>query len=427
MHCGNRRGFCETRAARNESILQSERASKLCWIRAMSTCRVLVSGYIRRIILSKKATNIHADIVGIIAVFAQQNDNHLVMLMIMDSKSISYHNISILNSSTLQSYPINITNYNHDSAYCTFRMQTANIPKWLMNDKRMSRICEDEAFGIIQIGFVQHPSPGLFLLNGANCINPNIHNSMHFTKLPPLNEILSTDASSVTSIFHNDRLFAFEGLGQMQVLDFTVANYSDLQWKTIDFEWNDPRTELSICSIPSENKLVLLGGSDMNDVHKPSAEVLDLESNKLKKIAAMNHTRLNCGCLFDEVMKDQIFVCGGLGNGPEDSSKTMEIYNFDKDEWKVNEKLMNYEHVKPVLFRDKNNPNILMIAGNRRDIYAYGSIIDGFIEWTDLRDPFPRCKWSLLSEKGLHQFFNVSESTTRSKRCKWLKKYLTSV
>merc|ERR1712228_681046 len=224
------------------------------------------------------------------------------------------------------------------------------------------------------------------------------------------------------TIFHNDCLIAFGEMKKRKILDFTVTDYADLKWKTIDFKWDEPRTELSICSVSNENKLALLGGHNLDCYYKADVDLLDLHSNKIQKLSAMNYSRLDCGSLFDDAMSNRIIVCGGHGGAsfetdPTNSSKSKEIYDFHKNEWTLNQKLTNYEHENCELFRDKANPNILMIAGNHCDPNFYERENDGFIEWTDLRDPFPKCKWSLLSEKSLIQLFNVSDDTIKS--MKW--------
>ena len=143
-----------------------------------------------------------------------------------------------------------------------------------------------------------------------------------------------------------------------------------------------------------------------------------------------NYYRLNCGCLYDDIIGDKVIAVGGFGgiqfeHDPTNSSKSMEIYDFDKNKWFLNSKLLNHEHEEPHLFKDKNNPNLLYICGNHCDPKFYGRKNDAYIEFMDLRDPFPKYKWSLYTEKSLIQLFNVDDDLIRT--INWRCNYIANI
>merc|ERR1712129_122475 len=96
----------------------------------------------------------------------------------------------------------------------------------------------------------------------------------------------------------------------------------------------------------------------------------------------------------------QIFVLGGE-NSAGNAHKTMEVYNAHKDKWILNEKLIKNTQDNCTLFRDKSNPNIIMLSPEKK------ADCGGQIEWLDLRDHSPRRKWSMLEDQSLIRFFDM--------------------
>eukprot|EP01084_Bolivina_argentea_P092286 166057_1 len=384
---------------------------------SVSTIELITFGYIRSNILTNNNHQLPYPIVHSIARFVKETAN--LLIMIMGSNSTLYQNISTLNTTTLTSNKINMNNFTYNDIishtnYCKFQIPKTQIPHWITN--KLDNIYSDQLIGFFSIGGynktqkIEHTDCDLFVFDGLNIINNN-YNTLHHINLPSLQKSDNTYSfNPYSSIFHDNKLLLFNEINTIKIL-----NIYDLKWKDYKINWKLPRSDMSLCNI-SNNKILLLGGQ--NDcMFTGNVDLFDMthtENYKITSLNAMNYSRLHCGNIFDNKL-NRMIVVGGFGGAsfekdPMNSSKSMEIYDFEKNKWNLNDKLTNYEHENGCLFIDKNNPNILIITGNHPDPIFYNRMNDGYIEYVDLRDPFPKYKWNLLSQKSLVQMFNVTDN-----------------
>jgi len=100
----------------------------------------------------------------------------------------------------------------------------------------------------------------------------------------------------------------------------------------------------------------------------------------------LNEARSNCGlCYIPDLSSGKIVVGGGVKFG--DGSKSIEIYDFNKDTWNIHHSQTNYKHSFPTVWNDQINPNIIYIGGDNIGISGGGRNANlGYIEWCDLRE-----------------------------------------
>ena len=104
-----------------------------------------------------------------------------------------------------------------------------------------------------------------------------------------------------------------------------------------------------------------------NQAHMKSVEMLDLrddEKSKWETLSELNTGRYNAGICYESI-GNSLYMAGGDGA----ASQRIEKYDFEKNKWLHMGKTMYGYYVKPMVWIDDMDPNILNIASARLDYH----------------------------------------------------------
>eukprot|EP01084_Bolivina_argentea_P169733 294206_1 len=209
---------------------------------------------------------------------------------------------------------------------------------------------------------------------------------------------------SVGGVYYEDDDGWFYDEKDCTIYDFnqhkTLSGYNDILPKCLQHPC------VSILNIKKKEYLISGGYENRRGANKLCYK-LDIESKKVTELCAMNTARYgHCATNLDGKYENQIIVAGG-GKYNDDISKSAEIYDIEKNKWILMKERTNYGHRCGTIWSDKNNSDIVYIAGsisNRSSATSWDRTLGGFIEYKDLRD---NGKWKIMMDKN--NLFDVGQ------------------
>ena len=191
-------------------------------------------------------------------------------------------------------------------------------------------------------------------------------------------------------------------------------DFESLLWNNIPYYMNNSRSAPSLCK-GYNNNIMIIGGYNTINYDLNSCEIFNIQNNRCINTSNMNYGRFYCGSIYDNINK-RIIVAGGDNDKNEDIvSKTVELYDYNKNKWILfNNKMLN-THTFPRLLMDIHNckgyknPNILYVIGSEWG-GRENNDFSGYIEYCDLRIG----EWKLYDDKSLFEMIGIDYNNINS-------------
>ena len=363
----------------------------------------LISGYIRHII---NINNFSSDITNICVSFLHKKDYLFKILMIERNpvRTVSMIDTESHESITSYSQPLTGSADIAVTVYCNFAEYGRSLPNGIKS--RLKSINSDEIYNIVvHIGFGD---------NRSDPVGPPSETDMTFhAEIIALTKCKVTDHFSLNLLTTFPEIFSIEWRikpvydGHNKIITFCNNNICTLNLNNMNFELKPIKTEIyrkysSLCKLPASSRIMIIGGemTDQNaafvqksetrnngdcNLHHYSikeCEIYDYIEDKSISISNMNYPRKYAGCVYNKCY-DQVIVAGGVlfqksFAQPDHCNHTLEIYDMNKDKWRVlPQKLLykcemyeafEYMSFQTNLWIDSFNPNIVYIfAGGIKD------------------------------------------------------------